>query len=785
MLALAVFSVHLNALPWNEPSRSVPANLRNLPEGIADSIMARGNWQLLFPQNKFRDFQRTLTGAEQKLDLEFFQEAETEIQKAHDQLELIYAEIRGKYGWPKDIRQLRSTGKLLGEEAESFTEIQLARIQILTFEERLLTENQGYSADYKKKLTEIDRLLQDIPRETTAYRHLQKSKLLQYIEWQKEMGIFFEKGKFPGKKLEEFFQDRRAVMSESPDEYWSLKIRKSAVFHLVKSGNCREALYLIDENDSNENLFPYLTSAKYRMLCLDFTGAANSARLVFADNLLPNKYNLRYRFLAYYILQNIEYLKRNYAKAAAFAQSYANDFIVVERDPTFSAEERTYFREQAYILSLTGVLARIRESGLTDELSKELSELQPDEIFSWPTREKYMLAVESLDIAAFSYAVWSQIARNASVANELSAAARFHVAQKLKKSPDKKVRQEWITLWQKSLPESDTAQALFTLAVTDYLPPSPRNQAKRLEANKNFLKSLSLINADLMFIRSGLYAKATLTDILENTFSKIETGADYREIHTVFGWAELYAEKNSYFWGLADFSSNERISYYANYIRENVFFQNRQKYNLAAVGIDKYETETLGIFLSSELTFVSMCTSDSPKACKNNLRKNESGFWSIYNTYMTAENKEEKADNSAFQALKQVLRNLLADKANVSSLRLYAGAHFISWEILLADVLVAKETAVLRKMPEDIFTQAKIGALITNEPESYKFMGIGRSSESGILGFGSVSDELVDVSSAFSIKTLARSGEKFNEMISRYEDTNESVVLHQIGRAHV
>lgn len=116
-----------DAIPWREKDALRTAGV--LPKRLIDSIMARGNWEILFQKSPFREFQRLLAIAEHFSLHGDHEQAQHYLRRAAVALEIAYASLRSRFEWPRSPSGLKADDLPWGENRDTFRDYILCRLQ--------------------------------------------------------------------------------------------------------------------------------------------------------------------------------------------------------------------------------------------------------------------------------------------------------------------------------------------------------------------------------------------------------------------------------------------------------------------------------------------------------------------------------------------------------------------------------------------------------------------------------------------------------------------------------
>jgi len=128
LYVLLFASLDLAALPGREKNPLKFATV--LPTRLIDSIMAQGNWNILFQEGPFAEFQRQIAIANHFALRGEVAQATYQFNKAQNALNIAYASLRGKYAWPRNPRDISVKGLSWGESRDIFQDFLLCEFQL-------------------------------------------------------------------------------------------------------------------------------------------------------------------------------------------------------------------------------------------------------------------------------------------------------------------------------------------------------------------------------------------------------------------------------------------------------------------------------------------------------------------------------------------------------------------------------------------------------------------------------------------------------------------------------
>ncbi len=125
---ILALGMRAEAVPWREKGPVRFAS--SLPERLIDSIMAQGNWNLLFQEGPFGEFQRQIAIANYFALRGERQQAEIYFKKAETALAIAYGSLRGRYEWPRLPQNTTAKDLPWGENRDTFQDYVLCSLQL-------------------------------------------------------------------------------------------------------------------------------------------------------------------------------------------------------------------------------------------------------------------------------------------------------------------------------------------------------------------------------------------------------------------------------------------------------------------------------------------------------------------------------------------------------------------------------------------------------------------------------------------------------------------------------
>lgn len=235
LFAALAFFFQPSAVPWREKNAFKIAT--SLPKRLIDSIMAQGNWNILFQEGPFAEFQRQIAIANHFTLRGETKQARHYFEKAGNALDIAYASLRGRFGWPRDAKALTAANLPWGENRETFEDFLLCRLQLEI--ESLLTEHEAgvlKAANFAASVAETERQL--------AAPLVQKDSDLELmVAFVRDAAALRARKEHPAIAAEKY-----AALSDkiapSVRNYWNRRLGIFRIFENLYYGNSGRACFL-------------------------------------------------------------------------------------------------------------------------------------------------------------------------------------------------------------------------------------------------------------------------------------------------------------------------------------------------------------------------------------------------------------------------------------------------------------------------------------------------------------------------------------------------------------
>lgn len=237
LFAALAFFVQPSAIPWREKNAFKIAT--TLPARLIDSIMAQGNWNILFQEGPFNEFQRHIAIANHFALRGDNRLADFYLKKAGAALDIAYASLRGRFGWPRNASEQKAAALAWGENRDTFEDFLLCRLQ-LQIELTLLDHESGVLAPaaLAQSVAEVEKQLSTPVRQKDAdlEQIITVIREAAVIRTQKENNVNLRAARFAA------LSDR---IVSSARNYWSRKLTLFRVLENIHHGNLGRAFSLI------------------------------------------------------------------------------------------------------------------------------------------------------------------------------------------------------------------------------------------------------------------------------------------------------------------------------------------------------------------------------------------------------------------------------------------------------------------------------------------------------------------------------------------------------------
>jgi hypothetical protein len=235
LLCSTLLFTQADAVPWREKNAFKIAT--SLPKRLIDSIMAQGNWNILFQEGPFSEFQRQIAIANHFALRGDARQANFYFQKAGTALDIAYASLRGKFGWPRDPKPMTTAGLPWGDNRETFEDFLLCRLQ-LEIESMLVQHETGLL-----KTTGFENLVGETERQLGAPLRQKDQDLDQMVGFVRDAVAIRSKKENPQLTAEKF-----AALSDkitpSVRNYWQRRLFIFRIFENIHHGNAGRARFL-------------------------------------------------------------------------------------------------------------------------------------------------------------------------------------------------------------------------------------------------------------------------------------------------------------------------------------------------------------------------------------------------------------------------------------------------------------------------------------------------------------------------------------------------------------
>lgn len=245
LLLLIIVSSERQAVPWREKNAFRVA--ASLPAKLIDSIMAQGNWNILFQEGPFSEFQRQVAIANHFALRGDKKQAEFYFQKAETALDIAYGLLRGRFSWPRSYRELKAADLPWGENRDTFQDHVLCRLQL-----HVETGLRDHAAG-KLNFENLQRVLEESEKQLSTSierRDTDLASLLRII--QDAIVIRNLKGTHTTLLAEKFAAASDGI-APSLRNYWSRRLHLFRIFENLYHGNLGRALWLTDYLGEKQN----------------------------------------------------------------------------------------------------------------------------------------------------------------------------------------------------------------------------------------------------------------------------------------------------------------------------------------------------------------------------------------------------------------------------------------------------------------------------------------------------------------------------------------------------
>lgn len=423
LLLFLALSAKPYAAPWRE--KNVFKIATNLPARLIDSIMAQGNWNILFQEGPFSEFQRQIAIGNHFALRGDARQADFYFQKAGNALDIAYASLRGRFGWPRNPTELKAATLSWGENRETFEDFLLCRLQ-LQVESMLAAHESGTikAANLEAVMADTERQLAKPLREKDA--DVEQMVLLL----RDSLAIRNLKDMHPALKAERFaaLSDR---FSTSTRNYWNRRINIFRIFENIRYGNTGRAAYLaryIEAKQKDQTDALGLARIYVQLGSYDDAERILAAALGAPENKTAENYG---EYLAYSaLMQNLKIWRGRSAdaeKLSAATRAFTDELLASGKIP---AEELVDLKKARRNETLRGFVYAYVNAGKcpANAAFSGDTDMEPE----WRVRERIFF-----ERCKFTYdaKAWSVLLKSNPVNAELQAAAAYHLGENKLKFP--------------------------------------------------------------------------------------------------------------------------------------------------------------------------------------------------------------------------------------------------------------------------------------------------------------------------------------------------------------
>lgn len=339
LFVLCLATPALNAAPWREtnPLKS----LTNLPTRLIDSIMAQGNWNILFQEGPFREFQRQMAISNHFAMRGGAEQAELQYQKAGDVLDIAYASLRGRFSWPRDAATINAADLPWGENRDTFQDYLLCRLQL--FVEKGLARHERNIL----QLDGFDNFLQQTETQLGTTVRNKDGDLAAFVDFLREIRKLRENKNLHPSLLAEKFSALSDNSPTSTRNYWSRRFLLARIVESLNYGNLAYAAALAEYYFNQQR--KYADKLAFARLFIQ-AGAFATAQTILEESLAGNdlKAPESYSDFASYsdLYQNLLLWLENRDAAAVNAQNTQQHFDELLQTGKIAREDLVDFNAQ-------------------------------------------------------------------------------------------------------------------------------------------------------------------------------------------------------------------------------------------------------------------------------------------------------------------------------------------------------------------------------------------------------------------------------------------------------
>lgn len=477
--------------------------------------MAQGNWNILFQEGPFSEFQRQIAiGSHFALRGEVSQ-AEFYFKRAETSLEIAYASLRSRFGWPRSPLQLKADDLPWGENRDTYRDYLLCRLQLYI---------ESGLADHDSGRINLDKLTETVARtENQMGQSLQQkdADLDNFIRLLRgSTGLRSSTDLSPGLKAARFLE-LSALIPPSTQNYWR---RRTLFFQIQENllyGNLGIARALTDflVARRGEQIDP-LAIARFWIQASDFSAATHLLTKEFYRNEIRSGENYADLLRISETLQNLFVWQRQYGRAAEIAQEsrdLLNGFIAGNLVPR---EEFVSVRRSAANQKLRGEMLRYLAEGKCPATLTFFDGSEPET--EWRIRER--LFYEKCGLRAKG-TEWQKWLNDKSLGAEAREVIQFALGRPGtgKTATDSSTLLRYLQLYRKAAP--------------------PEGKARRRERAIALLDAVGKLHDDLIFLDWGLTLPTDTTARalaeLGNSLRPSEAAAVFSALHRQFARRQM------------------------------------------------------------------------------------------------------------------------------------------------------------------------------------------------------------------------------------------------------
>jgi hypothetical protein len=393
----------------------------DLPKRLIDSIMAQGNWNILFQQGPFSEFQRQIAIANHFALRGDLVQATRYFDRAGNTLEIAYASLRGKFGWPRNYRDIQITALNSGENKNTFQDFLLCRVQL--FIESGLKAHESGIID----LPEFDSMIPAIESQLGQSLGQKDQELGQMLTLIRDALILRDKGLHPALAAQHFAQLTDSLAAREGG-YWQRQLRFFCVFENIYYGNLYRAAFLTRMLARNpKKQIDDLGMARMYIHSLAFDDARSTLQQALSrdDNLQPENYASLVRLGE--ILQNLLIIRNQPNEAHENAANLVEHLESMATQNLIARENIVSFRKTLLNQRLRRQMLDYLNTSTCASTALLDSENQME--LEWQVRDRVFHEMCGLPR---DLKWWNQVVANRLSSAEIRQVARFH----LKGDPD-------------------------------------------------------------------------------------------------------------------------------------------------------------------------------------------------------------------------------------------------------------------------------------------------------------------------------------------------------------